>query len=184
MKIPIFLDRDGVISREPSSFGMDYITDLKYFEFLPGIEQALKLLCKNGYHIYIISNQAGVSKGLYTYRRLMEISEHMLRKLKESGVEIKGVKYCIHREEDGCECRKPKTKFLQEIFESYPSLKKDKIFFVGDQERDLQTGLNFGISSILVLSGKTGINELFKFEVSPSYVASDLYDAVKNIILR
>lgn len=184
MRIPIYLDRDGVINKEPSSFGLDYVTEVKYFIFLPRVLPALKMLFENGYDIYIISNQAGVSKSIFTIDKLREITDYMLKELKNSSIEVKAVKYCIHLREENCDCRKPKTKFLEDIYHQYNLVDKDSISFVGDQEHDIETAFNFGIKSILVLSGKTKVSQLSTFRTNPVYVAYDLYDAVKNIILK
>ena len=64
----IFLDRDGVINRDPG-FG-DYIKSWEEFEFLPGAIDAIKWLNKNGYEVFVISNQAGVGKGVYSQNAL------------------------------------------------------------------------------------------------------------------
>lgn len=184
MRYPIFLDRDGVINEEPSKFGKDYVTSCEEFQFIPGAIDALKMLVENDWDIYIISNQAGVAKGIFTVQQLQDVTGYMLKILNQKGIKINGIFYCIHRSEDNCNCRKPKTGNLQLVWEKYPGLKKDKIFFVGDQERDIQAARNFSISSILVLSGKTGFSELGEFSIIPDYVAYNLYDAVRNIILK
>ncbi len=181
---PIFLDRDGVINVEPSKFGKDYVTSCEEFQFIPDAINGLKMLVENNYDIYIISNQAGVAKGIFTVQQLQDVTDYMLEILNQKGIEIKGVFYCTHRSEDNCNCRKPKTGNLQLVWEKYSGLKKDKIFFVGDQERDIHTARNFSILSILVLSGKTSFSELREFSIIPDYVAYNLYDAVKNIILK
>lgn len=164
--------------------GMDYITDVKYFEFLPKSVDALKLLTENGYDIYIISNQSGVGKGIYTHERLAEITDYFLKELKGYGVQVRAVKYCTHRREEGCNCRKPNTAFLEQIYKDYSRIDKEELFFIGDQGRDVETAYNFGIKSILLLSGKTKFGDLKGINPKPHYVAYDLYDAVKNIVLK
>jgi len=63
MKV-VFLDRDGVINKYPGD--TRYVTSLKEFRFLPLAKKALARLYKEGYQIFIISNQAGVSKGIFS----------------------------------------------------------------------------------------------------------------------
>ena len=67
----IFLDRDGVINRDPGSG--DYIKSWEEFQFLPGAIEAIKELNRNGYEIFVISNQAGVSKSLFSREDLDDI---------------------------------------------------------------------------------------------------------------
>jgi len=71
MKI-VFLDRDGVISIFTPD---DYIKKWKEFEFIPEGIEGLKILYNAGYKIVIISNQAGVGKGLFSQKDLDEITE-------------------------------------------------------------------------------------------------------------
>lgn len=184
MRRPIFLDRDGVINIEPSNFGMDYVTEIKYFKFLSDVFPALRALLNNNYDIYIISNQAGVNKKIFSLEKLNQITNYMLDRFKEQNIEIKAVKYCIHTPQENCNCRKPKTQLLEECWSAYKKADKSNTFFIGDQERDIQTAINFGIKSILVLSGKTKQNDLSAFQYQPDYVAENIYAAVKNIILK
>jgi D-glycero-D-manno-heptose 1,7-bisphosphate phosphatase len=181
---PIFLDRDGVINIEPSLFGKDYITEPQEFQFISNSILALKLLVENNYDIYVISNQAGVGKGIFSIQQLNQVTEYMIKVLRENGIEIKEILYCPHRSEDNCNCRKPKTGNLEKVWDRYPGLRKDRIFFIGDQERDIQTAKNFSILSILVLSGKADFSSFRDFSILPDYIAYNLYDAVTNVILR
>ena len=57
----VFLDRDGVLNRERG----DYTYKLEDFEVLPGVPEALALLKENGFLLIVVTNQAGVAKGLY-----------------------------------------------------------------------------------------------------------------------
>ena len=180
----IFLDRDGVINEEPSNFGFDYIIDAKFFKFSPCVFSALELLVENNYDIYIISNQAGVGKGVFSQSSLDKITEYMLGELSGRSIKIKGVKYCLHTPDENCDCRKPKTKLFEDVYTDYNDMNKKELFFITDQQRDVEAALNFKIKSILVLSGKSKIEDVFSFKLKPDYVAVDLYDAVKNVVLK
>src|SRR3990167_6553363 len=103
----IFLDRDGVINKYPGD--TKYVTSWKEFRFLPNAKKAIALLTGKKYPIFVISNQAGVSKGLYTQDALNNITNRMLKALEKSGARISAVYYCTHRDEDHCSCRKPKA---------------------------------------------------------------------------
>jgi len=103
----VFLDRDGVINRYPGDG--KYVTSVKEFRFLPKVKEAIALLTAHKYPIFIISNQAGVGKGLYTQEALSRITEHMLKELSRHRGKVQAVYYCTHRSEDNCSCRKPKA---------------------------------------------------------------------------
>ena len=148
----IFLDRDGVINKKPSK--ADYIKNWDEFEFLPGAMEALKLLTQNGYEIYIISNQAGIARGMMTKDDLKEIHEKMKKELENHGAKISGIYHCPHGWDEGCECRKPKPgMFFQAAREHHIDL--TKTIFIGDDERDLQAGNAAGCKTILITHNKS-----------------------------
>ncbi len=178
MKI-IFLDRDGVINVYPGHG--EYVTNAKDFHFIDGSLEAIRLLTEAGYKIYVISNQRGVGKGLFTQADLDKITQKMLSGLKENKGEIAGVFYCTHK--DDCDCRKPKTTLFKQAAGNLSSGFKD-VYFIGDDERDIEAGKNLGCKTILVFSGKTKKENLDTLEFQPDETCKDLFQAVKEVILK
>lgn len=143
----IFLDRDGVINKKPPK--ADYVKNWSEFEFLPGAVEAIKNLTKNGHDIYLITNQPGVAKGVMTKQDLDLIHQKMQKELKKNNGKIKAIYACLHNWDEGCECRKPKPGLLfQAAAENHLDLTKS--IFIGDDERDIQTGQAAGCKTILV----------------------------------
>lgn len=180
----VFLDRDGVINKYPGD--REYVKSWKEFRFLYGVKSALKKLQKNGFKIFVISNQAGIAKKIYSEEALNKITQNMLEELKKNGIEIDGVYYCIHRQEDNCLCRKPKTGLLDKAIaklnsEGY-SLDPLKSYFIGDTIGDIQTGKAKGLKTILVFSGKEKPKNKDTWQVLPDYTALNLSEAVKIIL--
>ncbi|MBU0709263.1 MAG: HAD family hydrolase [Candidatus Omnitrophica bacterium] len=180
----IFLDRDGVINKEPGNG--EYVKSWEEFEFLPGVKLALKRLDDHGFTIVVISNQAGVSKGLYSEKDLERITRNMLAELSESKIKIKDVYYCMHQTNDNCDCRKPKTGLI-ELAAS--NLKQEKLsfsladcYFVGDTIRDIETGRKAGLKTILVFSGKEKPENKNSWQVLPDFTATDLSEAVELVL--
>lgn len=181
MKI-IFLDRDGVINEYPGHF--QYVTSWRNFKFSVGAKKALKKLFSAGYKIFVISNQAGVTKGIYSQKILDAITRNMLAELKNYGVKIAGVYYCIHINEDNCGCRKPKAGLIKKAMREHrlsKSLLKNT-FVVGDSVRDIETGKNAGCRTILVLSGKENIKDRASWAAKPDFIVKDLSKAVDTIL--
>ena len=56
-----FLDRDGVINDD-----LNYVYEKNKFDFKKGIFELLTLLSRNNYLIFIITNQSGIARGLFT----------------------------------------------------------------------------------------------------------------------
>jgi histidinol-phosphate phosphatase family protein len=174
----IFLDRDGVINQDPGGGG--YVTSWKEFKFLPGSLEALKKLAQAGYAIVVISNQAGVGKGIYSKEALDEITAKMLEAVEKAGGKIKAAYYCIHKKEDNCPCRKPKAGLISQATKGI-KVNFAESFFVGDTERDIIVGKTVGCKTIFVLSGLAKLEEL---SVKPDFVAKDLLESVEKIILK
>ena len=178
----IFLDRDGVINKDPAWVGKDYVINWEEFEFLPGALEAIKRLTEEGYKIAIISNQAGVGRGIYTKAKLDEITEKMLRHIESKEGKIHSVQYCIHTRDDNCDCRKPKGGLFKKAAQGL-GVDFGKAYFIGDSQSDIEAGRNIGCRTILVLSGKTkDKKETTDWPVKPDFVAKDLAEAVKEII--
>lgn len=176
----VFLDRDGVINEYPGHG--EYVTSLKQFKLIKGSKEAIKLLTKHGYDVYVISSQGGVSKNLFTKGTLNKITEKMLKEISKAGGKIKKVMYCIHTKEENCDCKKPKTAlFIKAAGDLGPDFRY--VYYIGDDKRDVETSRNLGCKSILVFSGKSTKKELHNWEFLPDRTANNLLEAVKNIIL-
>lgn len=173
MKV-VFLDRDGVINKYPGD--KLYVTSVKKFSFLPGAKSAIAKLSKNGFKIFIASNQAGVGRGIYAKRTLEAITRKMLSEIEEAGGKIDKVYYCLHRKDAGCSCRKPKPGLLKKAAREFNfSLKHS--FFIGDTIRDVITANNAGCRSILVFSGKEKPANRKNWEVQPDFTSKSLKSA-------
>lgn len=179
----VFLDRDGVINRFPGNG--NYVTRVKNFHFLPGALEAIRKLTEHGYTIFVISNQAGVGKGIFTEAKLNQITSKMLREIRKRGGRIKRVFYSTSRSDAGCEFRKPNIgsvkRAMQIMNKNMVTAKKG--YFVGDTQIDVQAGHNAGCKTIFVLSGREDISYLkSKWTVEPDYIAKDLMDATEVIL--
>ena len=86
----IFLDRDGVINKDPEK---GYVKRVEEFQFLPGSLSAIKKLNSYGYEVIVISNQAGIAKGLYSVEDLTRVNNNMLSEIKKAGGKIKATYY-------------------------------------------------------------------------------------------
>lgn len=180
MKV-VFLDRDGVINRFPGH--RDYVTKIKNFHFLPGSLNAIRELTQKGYHIFVVSNQAGVTRGVYSQKKLDQINRYMLKHVIRAGGKIRKTFYCIHLPDENCDCRKPKIGSIKKAFALLKKHPKDaqRSFFVGDTESDMEAGKKAGCQTIFVLSGKDNRRHLRSWSVKPDYIANNLLEATKII---
>ncbi len=174
----IFLDRDGVINKYPGD--RLYVTSLRKFKFLPRAKQAIALLSRKGYKIFVASNQAGVGKGTYAQRTLDAITAKMLEGIEQAGGKITKVYYCTHRKELGCSCRKPKPGLLKKAAKEFKFSLKNT-YFIGDTIRDVLTAQAAGCKSILVLCGKEKLKDKEKWVTPPDFIFSDLLTTARYL---
>jgi histidinol-phosphate phosphatase family protein len=180
----IFVDRDGVINKDPGGWTRyDYVTKWDEFHFLPGVFEALRRLKEHGYKVIVISNQAGVGKGYFREEELREIDRRMVDEVRRRGADIEASYYCVHAEADGCACRKPKTGLFDRAMEAY-AIDLKKACFIGDTRRDIIAGHNAGLETALVLTGKTSPKDVDAWDVRPDYMGRDLRDAVEWVLTR
>lgn len=182
MRDIIFLDRDGVINKDPGGWTEhSYVTRREDFIFLPNSIEALKILNEAGYDIVVISNQAGVGKGHYTSEKLEEVNRKMVEEVEKCKAKLAAVYYCIHKKDDDCDCRKPKTGLFKKAEKDLKVEAKGK-FFIGDNKTDIKAGIEMGMSTILLLSGKTDLELLKDWDIKPDYIFDNLYEAANFII--
>jgi histidinol-phosphate phosphatase family protein len=172
----LLLDRDGVINRRISG---GYVTSWDQFEFLPRALEALRLLNENGYNSLVISNQAGVGKGLLSHAELEIITRRFLLEVALSGGNISDVYYCRHREEDRCTCRKPQPGLLLRARAEHHFL-PEETYFIGDSPTDIAAAEAAGCPSILIQRG-TFLDAHSHREHAP-LIASNLFDAAEMVI--
>ncbi len=178
----IFIDRDGVINKDPGGWTKySYVTKWDEFFFINGSIEALKKLMEAGYKIYVVSNQAGISRGYFTQEDLDGVNERMLSEIEKGGGRIDGLYYCPHHDEDKCECRKPKTGMIEQaIRKTEVDLKNT--FIIGDSLRDVEAGKRMGMKTVFVLSGKTPLSKTKDWHIQPDSIKKDLLEAVEWIL--
>jgi len=147
----VFLDRDGVINEDAA-----YIGRKEDFHFLPGVAEAIRRLNETGYWVFVATNQSGIARGLFTEEQYHELTAWMLSELERQGARIDEVFYCPHHPTEGigkyrveCDCRKPKPGMVLEAMRKYP-VRIEGSVFIGDMQRDLDSGEAAGLTGILV----------------------------------
>ena len=57
----VFLDRDGVLNKD-----IGYVHKPSQISWIPGAKEAVALLKNQGYLVFVVTNQSGIARGLYT----------------------------------------------------------------------------------------------------------------------
>ena len=187
--IAVFLDRDGTINEE-----VGYLDSLDKLKIIPGAYEAIRLINESGMKVVVISNQAGVARGLFTEDFVKITHEHLQIALRQEGAYIDKFYYCPHHPNEGiepyrqvCNCRKPATGML---LQAARDLNIDLIrsYLVGDRFNDMEAGKKIGVRGILVKTGfgqgllqDDGPDEATP-ENKPDFIAADILEAVKWIL--
>jgi D-glycero-D-manno-heptose 1,7-bisphosphate phosphatase len=145
----IFLDRDGVLIDNSEHY---YIWRNEQLKLVDGIFDNLKLLLLKGYQLFIVSNQGGISKGLYSKVEIIKLHNQLLQIFRNNNIEITEIVFCPHHQEfEKCMCRKPDSIMIEKLLAKY-KLSREGSFLIGDSRSDMDAALKAGIQSIQIPS--------------------------------
>lgn len=181
--VALFLDRDGTINFDPG-----YLKNPDDVIILPGVPEGIrKLKVELGFKIVVISNQAGVAKGLMTLEDVKAVNNKIQDLLKKENAEIDAFYFCPYHpdydDEEKSKCRKPSPMMLLKAAEEH-KIDLKRSFMIGDRAGDIEAGINAGVKSILIHSEIID-NELKNLEsknLSPVFIAKNFLDACEFII--
>lgn len=149
MRPAIFLDRDGVIiANHP-----DYVRSWADVSFIPRALETLATMAGSPYAIVIVTNQAGVGRGLIPLAEAVSINERVRDEIVRAGGRVDGLYLCPHTGADNCDCRKPRPGMLLRAAREL-RLDLSRSWMVGDALTDLQAGEAAGVRPLLVLTGR------------------------------
>ena len=172
----LLIDRDGTMNKKAPRG--EYISTWEGFKWIPETRQAMREMAARGFKFIVITNQAGVARGMVSAVELDRIHQSMISELHKEGIEILGVYVCPHHWDDNCECRKPKPQMFFRISAEH-LLRMDQTIFVGDDVRDREAAVNAGCGSLLI--GPTEQCESMGKEPKWTMDARRLSDAVPAI---
>jgi histidinol-phosphate phosphatase family protein len=169
MNNAVFLDRDGTINED---IGELYLPEK--LVFIPRAIEALKLL-QEKFLLFIITNQSGVGKGLFSSNEYRRFNDYYINLLKESDITIKEVFSCLHKKEEKCICYKPSSYFIEQAKKGY-NLDISNSYCIGDHPHDIEMAGRVDAHSIFLLTGH-GIKHKSELTAQPDYIADNLYQA-------
>lgn len=143
----VFFDRDGTINSDEGHY---YIYKPQDFVFNPGVIEGMRRLQDAGYLLFVITNQGGIAKGIYTHEDVAAVHDTMLAALAQKGVEITKIYYCPHHESvKTCVCRKPSPYMVNRAIEEF-HIDKRQSWFIGDSNRDIECANAAGVHPIKI----------------------------------
>lgn len=181
----IFIDRDGTLNKY-----IGLLTKPEQLELIENSDQAVKLINSSNYLVIVITNQPVVARGMCLVDDVKIIHKKLETVLGSLGAYVDDILFCPHHPDKGypkenplykivCNCRKPEIGMIEECVKKY-NIDISKSWFIGDTTRDVQTGVNAGLKTVLVLTGECGNDK--KYDVTPDYICENLFSAVKKIL--
>lgn len=143
----IFLDRDGTII-----YDKDYLSDPEQVELIAGAKDCLTQWKKEGYLLFLFTNQSGIGRGYFTIEDAIACNQKTSELLGDPNL---FQETCIAPEapEEPSKYRKPSPSFIEEMISKY-NLDPNQCWMLGDRISDIQAGHNAKIHSILLKTGK------------------------------
>ena len=149
-----FLDRDGVLIADTG-----YPHDPSHVTWIPGAQKAVARLNAANYLVFVVTNQSGVARGLYTEDAVHSLHLWMNAELSKSGGHVDAFAYCPHHPQADlaayrriCACRKPAPGMILHLLERWP-VQRAGSFLVGDRASDIAAAQSAGVAGYLFTSG-------------------------------
>jgi len=147
-KPALFLDRDNTIIHDNG-----YVHKINELKIKKNFLNILKNINKEHIYIFIVTNQSGIGRGIFTKKQFFNFQGELKKKLCSLKIFIDDVQYCpfhekaklkIYRKKTNL--RKPGNGMLLNLFQDW-SLIKEKSIMIGDQISDEicanKTGIKF-----------------------------------------
>jgi D-glycero-D-manno-heptose 1,7-bisphosphate phosphatase len=178
----VFLDRDGVLNDpvwDPVDGRPESPLRPEDVRLAAGAAAAARRLHDAGLALIVVSNQPAAAKGKATADDLRRVHERVAALLAEAGVTIDDWRYCLHRAEDDCACRKPRPGMLLDAAHER-GIDPAACWMVGDTDADVSAGRAAGTRVVLV--AHPGSAHRRSGEAAPDAIVPDL-NAAAAIIL-
>lgn len=149
-----FLDRDGVLN-----FDDGYIGTRDRIRWMPGVVTAIRALNEASYFVFVITNQSGVARGMFSEQDVRDLHVWMKDELQRDGARIDDFRFCPHHVDGSvadyafdCACRKPKPGMLRDLMAAWP-VRAQGSFVIGDKPSDIEAAKAVGLPGFLLTGG-------------------------------
>lgn len=150
----ILLDRDGTIIIDHG-----YVGSIDRVEFIEGAPEAIASFNRAGIPVAVVTNQAGVARGLYGIDDVARVHQHIAEHLAEHGAHIDLFAYCPYHPAGSVDAfartsedRKPRPG-MAKAAEAALSLDLTASWVVGDRSEDIGLAEAIGASAIYLGDG-------------------------------
>ena len=189
-KPAIFLDRDGVVIEEKH-----YLHRPDDVELTPDAGRAIARLNALAYHVVMITNQAGIGRGIFGWQDFSDVQDEVHARLSADGAHIDAVYACAYHGEGkppfqhtDHAWRKPNTGMIEAAAQDL-RIDLARSWVIGDRASDLEAGLRAGLKGGILVSTGYGADAIEiddierlrsdRFEIRRS---ASLADAIEGLL--
>jgi D-glycero-D-manno-heptose 1,7-bisphosphate phosphatase len=182
----VFLDRDGTIIEDRG-----YIARVEDIVLFPWSARAIAELKAAGFLVIVVTNQAGVARGIFEEAFVATAHEYLSGLLQREGAAVDAYYYCPHhldgvveRYRVACACRKPEPGMIQAAARAL-DVDVTASFVIGDKWLDVELAHRAGATGVLVRTGYgRSIERARPPHVVPAAIVDTLADAASWILER
>ena len=170
----IFIDRDGTLN-----YDKGYTHKVEDLVILPGVIEGLKKLTElDGFKLFIVTNQSGISYGHFTEEDFWKFTNFLIAKLGEEGIHIEKIYFSPDIPEEPTEMRKPNIGMLKQAEKEY-DIDLSKSYIIGDRSTDVEAGHRAGCKTVLI---KSDVLKKHPMTKKPDALVNDMSEAADWII--
>jgi imidazoleglycerol-phosphate dehydratase / histidinol-phosphatase len=145
----LWIDRDGTIVEEPHDFTVDELGKIRW---VPMVIPALLQLQAAGFRLVMVTNQDGIGSARFPAHKFSVCHDFIMHTLASQGVRFESVLICPHTEAQGCDCRKPKTKLIDDYLQgAVYHLPSSAV--IGDRVTDMELATRLGVRGLRIGDG-------------------------------
>jgi D-glycero-D-manno-heptose 1,7-bisphosphate phosphatase len=151
----VFFDRDGVLDIDSG-----HVHRPEDLAWMPGAREAVLELNEAGCYVFVVTNQAGVARGLYGEAEVDAFHDRMQDELAEIGAHVDAFYYCPFHPEAAIEAyrvpdhfdRKPNPGMIVRALREWP-VDVTRSFLIGDRESDITAARRANLPGYLFKGG-------------------------------
>ena len=140
-------DRDGTVNVDTG-----HLHEFEGCELVASTVDAMRRYSEDpAWRIAVVTNQAGIAKGMYSVDDMRLLHRRMARALRERGVEVDAWYFCPHHPDftGSCGCRKPEPGMLERAMRDF-RVDPAECVMHGDSEKDAEAARRAGVEFVEV----------------------------------